>query len=151
VVVHARHHDPDGNVRAMAVTLDRAAALALDLPGAVEHERHGGRTWRLGEKTFAWERTFSKADIRRYGDEPIPSYPILATRVADLGEKEAVLAAGHPGFFTIPHFDGFSAILIELRLARLADVKAALLDGWLCFASPDLAQEVVGKRRTGRR
>jgi hypothetical protein len=32
--------------------------------------------------------------------------PILAVRVEDLGEKEAVLAAQPKAFFTIPHFDG---------------------------------------------
>jgi hypothetical protein len=32
--------------------------------------------------------------------------------VEDLGEKEAVLAANPDAFFTIPHFDGYSAVLI---------------------------------------
>jgi hypothetical protein len=131
------------------VTLDRVAAIALDLPDVEEVERRGARTWRLGEKTFAWERQFSKADIRRYGEEPVPTYPILAVRVADLAEKEAVLAAGSVGFFTIPHFDGFAAILIELKLARVADVKAALVDGWLTYASPEAAQELLRSRRKG--
>jgi hypothetical protein len=132
------------------VSLDRAAQIALGLPGVEEAERHGGRTWRLGEKTFAWERTFSKADLRRFGDEPVPSYPIVALRVADLAEKEAVLAADRAGFFTIPHFDGFSAILIELRRARLADVREAITDAWLVYADPADAEQVLGapRRRT---
>lgn len=135
----------------MALTLDRVASIALALPGVIESERHGGRTWVLGAKTFAWERRFSKADIRRYGDERVPDYPILAVRVADLGEKEAVLAASNAGFFTIPHFDGYAAILIELRQARIAAVRDALLDGWLTLATPEVAQEVVAARRSGRR
>ncbi|HEX3707173.1 MAG TPA: hypothetical protein VHV76_11125 [Mycobacteriales bacterium] len=133
------------------VTLARVAEIALALPGVEEADRRGQRTWRLADKTFAWERTFSKADIRRYGEEPVPGDPIVAIRVADLAEKEAVLAAGKAGFFTIPHFDGYAAILIELKQARVADVKEALVDGWLVFASPEAAQEVVGKRRNGQR
>jgi hypothetical protein len=133
------------------VTLDRVAQLALALPGTEEVDRRGARTWRLGEKTFAWERTFSKADIRRFDGEPVPEYPIVAISVADLAEKEAVLAACNPGFFTISHFDGYAAILIELKRARLADVREALIDGWLVFASPDAAQELVRRRRSVRR
>ena len=34
--------------------------------------------------------------------------------VEDLGEKEAVLGAGTRGIFTISHFDGYAAVLIQL-------------------------------------
>ena len=44
-----------------------------------------------------------------------PDGPIFAVSVADLNEKEAVLASGQKGFFTIPHFDGFAAVLIQLQ------------------------------------
>ena len=77
---------------------------------------------------------FSKADLKRFGDEPVPSPPILAVRVDDLGEKEAVLAAGHKGFFTIPHFDGYAAVLIELRAVGKRPLRAAIIDGWAACA-----------------
>ena len=93
------------------VGLDDAAHLALAMPEAVEGESRGWRTWSVGKTAFAWERPFSKADIRRFGAAEPPSGPILAVRVEDLSEKEAVLAAGVPGVFTIPHFDGFAAVL----------------------------------------
>jgi hypothetical protein len=88
------------------VTVDEAAAMALALPEATEVRRRGNRTWSVAGKGFAWERPFSKADIKRFGDSSPPDGPILAVRVEDLGEKEAVLAAQPTGFFTIPHFDG---------------------------------------------
>jgi hypothetical protein len=94
-------------------TLADVAAVAGELPEVLEGEGRGGRTWSVRGKTFAWERPFSKADLRRFGDGSVPAGPILAVRVDDLGEKEAVLAAGHKGFFTIPHFDGYSAVLID--------------------------------------
>ena len=125
------------------VTLDQAAELALQLPEVVEGERHGHRTWSVGGKVFAWERHFSKADIKRYGAETPPDGPILAVTVEDLGEKEAVLAEGLPGFFTISHFDGYAAVLIQLRRVRKGALRDALVDGWLACAPSELADEFL--------
>jgi hypothetical protein len=122
------------------VTFDDVAQLALALPEAREGDRRGQRTWSVKDKTFAWERPFTKADIKRFGDETPPAGAILAVRVADLGEKDAVLAANPKAFFTIPHFDGFSAVLIQLPLVTAKALKEALIDGWLSCAPPALAK-----------
>ena len=67
----------------------------------------------------------------------------MAVRVEDLHEKEAVLASGQRGFFTIPHFDNYAAILIQLDAALKRPVREALLDGWLACAPTQLAEELM--------
>jgi hypothetical protein len=132
------------------ITVDEVAATARELPEVTEGERHGHRTWFVRGKAFAWDRPFSKADVKRFGDAPVPEGPILAVSVADLDEKEAVLQEGAKGFFTIPHFDGYAAVLIQLRMAGKRRVREALVDGWLAAAPPALADEYLASMR-GRR
>jgi len=125
------------------LTVDDAARLALELPEVTERERHGNRTWFVAGKAFAWERPFSKADIRRFGSATPPDGRIVAVRVADLGEKEAVLAANPEGFFTIPHFDGYAAVLIQLNRVTKRALKEAIIDGWSACVPPSLAAKYV--------
>jgi hypothetical protein len=132
-------------------SLDDAARMATELPEVTEGARHGNRTWFVTGKGFAWERPFSKADIRRFGDETPPDGPILAVRVEDLGEKEAVLAANPKAFFTIPHFDGYAAVLIQLKTVTKRPLRAAIVDGWLACAPPALAEEFLSARMRARR
>jgi hypothetical protein len=132
-------------------TLDDVARLVSELPDVVESDRRGTRTWSVAGKGFAWERPFSKADLKRFGDATPPDGTILAVRVEDLGEKEAVLAAQPDAFFTIPHFDGYSAVLIQLRMVSRKALRDALVDCWLACAPPALVEQYLKNRKRGGR
>ncbi|MFN2561918.1 MAG: MmcQ/YjbR family DNA-binding protein [Jatrophihabitans sp.] len=130
------------------ISIGEVARLAHELPEVTEGERFGHRTWVVAGKAFAWERPFSKADLKRFGEDTPPTGPIVAVAVADLGEKEAVLAANPVAFFTIPHFNGYPAVLVQLAKAKKRELRAALVDGWLACAPEPLAARYMGATRT---
>jgi hypothetical protein len=126
-------------------TFDDVARLALSLPETGEGVRHSHRTWSVAGKGFAWERPFSKADIRRFGDATPPDGPVLALRVGDLDDKDAILAADLAGFFTIPHFDGYPAVLVELDEVDGGELREAVIDAWLACAPEPLARRYLAE------
>ena len=124
-------------------TIDDVAQIAAKLPQMTEGQSRGNRSWSVAGKPFAWERPFSKADLKRFGDATPPDGPILAVRVEDLGEKQAVLAEHPKAFFTIPHFDGYPAVLVQLRTVSKAALREAVVDGWLACAPANLTEPFV--------
>jgi hypothetical protein len=137
-------------VREVPASFDDVAAMAADLPEVVEGERHGRRTWFVGKKGFAWERPLTKADLKRLGDEPAPQGDLLGLLTDDLADKEAVLAAGTPGVFTISHFDGYPAVLVQLRVVGKRALRELLTDAWLAAASDAQAEAFLASSRRRR-
>jgi len=68
-----------------------------------------------------------------------------------MGDKAAVLAARHRGFFDMEHFAGFPAYLVQLRVAAPGVVREALIDGWLTVAPAAVAEEFLAAERARRR
>jgi hypothetical protein len=126
----------------MATSVD-VEQLVAELPEVTVGERYGDRTWQVTGKAFAWERPFRKADLKRFGDQEPPPGPILAVRVADLHEKEAVLAEGRPGVFTITHFDGYAALLVQLEAVEPKTLRDLVVDAWLACAPAALAESYL--------
>jgi hypothetical protein len=54
-----------------------------------------------------------------------------------------VLTANPAAFFTIPHFDGYAAVLIQLNKVTTEAVEEALVDGWLTCAPPKVADQYL--------
>jgi hypothetical protein len=131
-------------------SFDDVAVIALALPEVTESTQRGARAWDVAGKSFAWERPFSKADLKRFGEVAPPAGPILAVRVESLDVKEAVLAAPPKGFFTIPHFDGYAAVLIALRVVTKKALTEAVEDAWVARAPAKLIDELIAAPRAAR-
>jgi hypothetical protein len=131
-------------------TFDDVENIAMELPEVTVGQRFSNRTWFVGKKGFVWERPLSKADIKRYGNETPPEGPLLAVKVEDEDEKRAVLEANPKAFFTIEHFNGYPAVLIQLKKVTKKALRDAIIDAWLACAPPRLAKEYLAQPR-GRR
>ena len=122
--------------------------IALSLPETVEAEGHFAFSVRNKKKLkgFAWvwmERVVPK--------KPRVANPaVLAVRVANLGQKDALLAAEPRKFFTEPHYNGFPAILVRLSEVKVGELRTLLEDAWRCMAPADLVDSSTGPPRPPR-
>jgi hypothetical protein len=119
-------------------TWDDVRRIAMALPEAEERISRGSRQWRIRDRLFVWERPLGKKDRRDLGDAA-PDGPILGARVEHLVAKQAVLADDPDVFFTIPHFDGYPAILVRLERISAAELEEVIVEAWLNRAPPKLA------------
>jgi hypothetical protein len=125
--------------------------IALSFLGAVEVKgRFAFEVRNKGKlKGFAWvwnERVEPKKP-------KVPNPGVLAVRVANLGQKDLLLAADPVKFFTEPHYNGYPAVLVRLKAVKVSDLKMLIADAWRCQAPPELTGTAAPKpkRRPPRR
>ena len=121
--------------------------IALALPEAEEKPLHGLAAWRIRERLFVWERPLRKSDLAALGDQA-PRGAILGARVEHLGAKEALLADSPGVYFTIPHFDGYAAVLVRLERIDVAELHELIVEAWLTRAPKRLAAAYVARHLT---
>ncbi|MDQ1649694.1 MAG: hypothetical protein QOG60_1751 [Frankiaceae bacterium] len=121
---------------------DDVRRVATALPEVIEEAAAGHRktlAWQVKKKSFLWERPLGKNDRNQLGDAA-PNGPILAARVPDEGVKEVLVASDPDVYFTIPHFDGYAAILVRLDALDPAELDELATEAWLSSAPKRLAK-----------
>ena len=105
--------------------------IALALPGTVEAAGHFAfevpNKGKLKGYAWVWMERVAPKKPR------VPNPGVLAVRVANLGQKSALLSADPAKFFTEPHYDGFPAVLVRLDAVTVADLKVLLAEAWRCM------------------
>jgi hypothetical protein len=97
------------------------------------------------DKLFVWERPLRRTDLKALGDGA-PDGPILGARVEHLVAKDALIADDPGVFFTIPHFDGYPAVLVRLDRIGPADLDELIVEAWLARAPKRLAGAYLERR-----
>jgi hypothetical protein len=70
----------------------------------------------------------------------VPNPSVVAIRVADESEKEALIDMDPAAFFTEAHYNGFPAILVRLEAVDLGMLEKLLRDAWRVQAPKRLVQ-----------
>jgi hypothetical protein len=116
--------------------------LALAMPGADKEVSDDGRPeYRVDGKMFCFHRGRRPDAVDAQTGERLDD--VLMFRVADLDTKELILADPRGVFFTTPHFNGYSAVLIRIpELAQLDrhELHDLVADAWLTRAKKRVAK-----------
>ena len=133
----------------MPATLDDVRAIALSLPEtheAVDGHR-GGASWRTRAGLFVWERGPGKTDLAQLAQQgrSWPAGPVVGVRTDGLDSKQALLESFPDVFFTIPHFEGYPAVLVRLERVDLDLLSEVVTDAWLLRAPKRIAREWLAK------
>lgn len=119
--------------------------IAMSLPEVTEEPCYGARSWRVRKRLFVWERPLRDGDLEALGDRA-PTGDVLAARTSDLEMKDVLLAHDPRAFFTIPHFDGYAAVLVRLERISAKELRALIVDAWFSQAPKRLAQAFLESR-----
>ena len=97
-------------------TEDDVRRIALSLPETIEKPWYGSPGFRVKDKGFLRIRSEAEGG--------------LVVFVADLGEKEALLATDPAKFFTTPHYDGYATVLVHLEAIDTTELTELITDSW---------------------
>ena len=115
--------------------------LALAMPHATKEVSEDGRpSYLVHGKVFCFHREPRRDAVDPETGERLED--VLMFRVEDLNVKELLLSDDRGVFFTTPHFDGYSAILVRIpSLAKLDrdELEDLVAEAWLTRAQKRVA------------
>jgi hypothetical protein len=116
--------------------------LALAMPQATKEVSEDGRpSYHVHGKLFCFHRSRRPDAIDPDTGERMDD--VLMFRVADLDEKDLLLADDRGVFFTTPHFNGYPAVLMRIpTLERIKrdELRDLVVDAWLTRAQKRVAK-----------
>lgn len=101
--------------------------IALWLPETTEKPWFNTPGFRVKDKAFLRIRTEAKGG--------------LVVFVADLEEKEALLASDSKKFFTTPHYNGYPTVLVNLKAVGVRELRELIVESWRTKAPKRVLQK----------
>jgi hypothetical protein len=112
----------------------RRIALALPQTSEADGSFSFSVTNKGKQKKFVWAWN-ERVDPKK---PRVPRDDVVAVRVSDLHEKDALLASDASKFFTEAHYDGFRAVLVRLAEIEEGQLEELIVDAWRCQAPREL-------------
>ena len=97
-------------------TEDDVRRIALSLPETIEKPWYNTPGFRVKDKGFLRIRSEAEGGLLVF--------------VADLGEKDALLASDPDKFFTTAHYDGHPSVLVHLPAIGVDELRELITDSW---------------------
>ena len=104
---------------ALAGTEEKADRFAFEVPG---------KEGKLRGYAWVWMERVEPKKPR------VPNPGVLAVRVANLAQKDLILAAEPGKYFTEPHYNGYPAVLVRLSEVTVAELRPLLQEAWACVS-----------------
>jgi hypothetical protein len=121
--------------------------LAVALPEATKVLEDGRPRYLVHGKFFCFHRRPRPDAVDPETGERLAD--VLVFRVADLGVKEMLVSDSRGIYFTTPHWNGYSAVLVRIRdLERLdrEELRDLVEEAWLTRAQKRLAKAWLAER-----
>lgn len=127
------------DVRRIAMALPGVTANPDHFAFAVDHKgKSKGIVW-------SWKQRIDPKKAR------VPSSTVIAVRVANEMDKQAMLAIDEDKFFTEPHYNGYPAILVRLATVSMGELEAVIRESWRCQAPADPAKKPTLKKPASKK
>jgi len=121
--------------------------IALKLPDVVEGNDHFAfsipNKGKLKGFLWVWMERVTPKKPR------VPNPGVVAARVANVAQRDMMIAAEPAKFFTEPHYNGFPAVLVRLEAVTRADLEVIIEEAYRCQAPAKPAP--VAKRASRKR
>lgn len=118
--------------------------IALSLGGTVEARNHFAfsvlNKGKLKGFVWVWMERLTPKKPR------VPQPQVIAVRVANLQDKDFLLALDATKFFTEPHYNGFPAVLVRLPAVTVRELRPIITEAWRCQAPKQEEPTKVGRR-----
>ena len=122
----------------------------MGLPAVIEPP-DGLSEWRTKRGLFVWLRGPRKSDLAQLAalGRSWPAGTVVAIRVNGDDTKQTLLAVHQEALFTVPHFDGYPAVLAVLEKLSVELLRELIEEAWTTRVSRTAAKAFLSSRGPG--